>query len=1137
MRPSYVGILLNLGLLVAAGAFAACGSPGSGAAPYQPDPELGASSFVSAAIAFSNDRFDSSGPLAPGGVVGEDGPSGDRTVEEGDIYRSLGGGLVLNLNPWRGLQVLDLNDPNDPQIAGSLRLAGQPVEAYVVGDHALVLMNGWQAYFGSPSAPEFATASGGAVLVVDLSDPSLPTVSDHAYVGGDIRTSRLTTGGGQTALYVAAQDANWWYGGGPSVDSVGVAVDSVSPASDSTLVRSFELVGGALVPRGKLDLGGYVADIHATTEALLVARNDWTNNTSRVTVIDISDPAGTLVEGADIPVSGQVASQFNMDLRGDILRVVSGGRWSGTDTNHIETFDVSDIHKPVAIDHDTFGDGEQLYATIFLDDRAFFVTYFVQDPFHAFSIDAAGNCTETAEFVVSGWNDFFRPVLADSRLIGVGIDDAGGKRAVAVSLYDVTDLTSANPLVARANVALESSWSGASWDHRAFTVLEDATSVQAGDGTPENGLVLLPFNGWDETGYVAGVQVFTFSATTLTARGVMDHGSPVSRSFLADVTTAANLSETTLALHDITDPNTPVAKGTLSLAPSYDEVMVFGDYAARLEATTDYWWYYQAPGALPEWQVEIVPLSEDPDTAKPVAVLPVTPGASLKQMGDRLVVVSSRYNEAATGDSTGWLTAFEVWSLATPTAPVLLSTFETDSLRPYYGGWGRPGYPGAARDQAYGGYWSATPNAEVVGDALVFTEWRYETETAGTQEVCITSAPGYAGGETPGVDPDPRPQPKEPADGERDPAVPTDAEPVDGETYYSGQVVCISENGATPYCQGEIWECTWPGSDCHPVDPSAAATTTECRDEPLTRSWQRWVLHTLDLSDPAKPALAAPIEMAKEDQGVTTVIDGHTLYYSYRLPTVVEGDARPFVKYFVRSIDLSTPSAPVVGAGVNVPGELLAARGTALYTHDHVYNGALVESAISRLELSGDKATLKARKRYGDREVQTMLVDEAGHALVTHRAPWDSGPTTGTGGGTVGVGGGVGGAGSVPPSAGSGKADSASDAAAAADVMTLSVLSADTLSEVSAVPVHRWATLRAALASRAVFQVPGGLLVMNLETPAKPYPQAWFATSAWPGELVPHGDTLLFAGGRYGVYRLDLKAFQLFTPPADASAN
>jgi hypothetical protein len=1109
MRPSIARVsgigYSTAAALVLTAALAACGEPGDKANSYQPDPELGSSTFVSAAIEGQSDRGGENGPLAPG-LGGVDGSPSERTVEEGDIYRALGDGLVLNLNPWRGLQVLDLSDPGWPEIVGSLRLAGQPVEAYVVGDHALVLMNSWQAYFGAADAPEFATAQGGAVLLVDLSDPALPAVADHAYVGGDIRTSRLTTGGGQTALYVAAQDAQWWYDGPVAVGGVATG-DAVAPATDGTLVRSFELVAGGLEPRGELDLGGYVADIHATTEALLVARNDWTDNTSRVTVIDISDPGGAMIEGADIAAAGQVASQFNMDLRGDVLRVVSSGRTNDTATNHVETFDVSDIQAPVALDHDTFGDGEQLYATVFLEDRAFFVTYFVQDPFHAFAIDSEGQCTETAEFVVSGWNDFFRPVLSDTRLIGVGVDDAGAGRTVAVSLYDVTDLANPEPLVMRANVGLESSWSGASWDHRAFSVLEDAANATANDGTPETGLVLLPFSGWSEAGYLSGVQVFTFSATTLTARGVMDHESPVTRTFLSGGSSVANLSETTLALHDIADPDSPTPQGQLSLAPSYQSIMVFGDYAVRVEATTDYGWYYQALGELPSWEAQIVPLAGDPDTATPVDVLPITPGASLKQVGDHLVVVSTRYDEALTGESSGWITSFDVWSMADPAFPAKVGIFQTDTLRPYYGGWETPGMPGGAVDAAYW-YWSAAPNATVVGDALVFMEWRYETEQAGSQEVCITTAPGSGGGT--GVDPGEPPRPSE-----------AGAEPVEGETYYVGEVVCISENGGTPYCRGEIWECGWFESGCNAVDPSTIETTTDCEQEPLTRTWQRWVLHTLDLSDPTAPALAEPVVLPKEDEGVTTVVDGSTLYYSYRRPFAVDGDPRPFVKYFVRAIDLSAPATPVVGVGVNVPGELVAARGTTLYTHDHVYNDTLVESAISRLTLSGDTATLAARKRYGDRQVVAMLVDEAGQALVTHRAPWDGGYGTDTGGGTVPV--------AVQPA----KADDP----AAADSTVLSVLSSTTLSELSAVPVHAWAELRAALASRAVFQVPGGLLVMNLESPTAPFPQAWFATAAWPSELVPHGDTLLFAGGRYGVYRLDLKAFQLFAPPAAASTN
>ena len=43
----------------------------------------------------------------------EDTPDrrGDRTVEEGDIYRVLDAGTILNLNTYRGLQIIDISDP------------------------------------------------------------------------------------------------------------------------------------------------------------------------------------------------------------------------------------------------------------------------------------------------------------------------------------------------------------------------------------------------------------------------------------------------------------------------------------------------------------------------------------------------------------------------------------------------------------------------------------------------------------------------------------------------------------------------------------------------------------------------------------------------------------------------------------------------------------------------------------------------------------------------------------------------------------------------------------------------------------------------------------------------------------------
>src|SRR5262249_39652314 len=160
---------------------------------------------------------------------------------------------------------------------------------------------------------------------------------------------------------------------------------------------------------------------------------------------------------ANVAVAGMVQSQFNMDLYQGVLRVVSTDPW-GSGLNYVQTFDASDLTQPAALDSCEFGDGEQLYATLFVGHSAFFVTYQRTDPFHGFEIGADGACAERSEFVVSGSNDFFRAVDGATRLIGIGSNDEDGSRP-AVSLYDISRLDNPSPLLARAEVDAEGGWS------------------------------------------------------------------------------------------------------------------------------------------------------------------------------------------------------------------------------------------------------------------------------------------------------------------------------------------------------------------------------------------------------------------------------------------------------------------------------------------------------------------------------------------------------------------------------------------------------------------------------------------------------------------------------------------------------
>jgi hypothetical protein len=1046
MRFGLARVLVGFGF--AALVCAACGS----SVPTG-EPPLGSSEFVSAAGSQGAPTEKNDGEYA-GAPASDASGGGTRTVEEGDIYRVLGPNRLLNLNSYRGLQVIDLTDSSAPRVMGRVAVSGYPVEMYVVGNRAYVLLNDWYGYYGSRTDVAVQPYQGGLVLAIDITDPANPVITGRAQVPGNIQTSRLTRGGGMEALFVAA--SNW-------------------NGETKTVVRSFAVSSaGKLEERTTLDLGGYVVDVQATPEALLVARQDWSNPSptgSLVAIINISDPNGTMVEGASVTAAGYVKSKTNMGLENGILRIASGGQWTGGGSNYVQTFNVADINNPLPIDQVNFGDGQDLYATLFIPGKAFCVTYHRVDPFHAFEISAEGLITERSQFVVSGWNDFFSAVYNDSRLVGIGVDDTNGRK-LAASLYDISDLTNPSPLINRASIEFDYSWSEASWDNRAFSVLEDAVVAVAPDGTAETGLILLPFTGYSSSlsTYQAGVQIFTFSPTTLTKRGVMDHGTQVRRSFMQRDGVTANLSEQALSLYDVTVPDSPAQLGKLDLAPNYMDFYVFGSYGARLKYDNGYYsWWGTSSTALPDNQLQIIPLDGDPDTATPVATVSLPAYAQLFQVGNLAVAVTTTYVENS--DPAQYSSEIRVFDLTDPTSPVERGSLTTDQIQPSYGYY-YGGYYGDCWDCGY--YWSyGSLEAQVAGSTLVFPSRQWNSELLGTEHICYSYPEDYGSNcwDSNGY--------------------------VTGCGYYAGSITCSSLNGGSETCQGEIERCTY-GADgtwsCEKVDEGSVALQTSCYDQEKRRYWSYLTLAPLVLSDPDAPAMSGTLSMPETEDDSSIVASGTSLYVTYRVPISVPGDGRDYVKYYFKTISFANPLLPAVGPSINIPGELILVDGATIYTRDYVWGQNIVESAINRLTVSGNHAYLQARRRFLDQNVDKMLLDGAGHVLVSHSLSWYADNTTGADTGT-----------------------------------RLSILdtSGTDFPQLSQVAVDSWASFRDAKVGRALFTVPGGLLVMNVQTATAPYPQAYYALQGWPTHLVVANNDIFMPAGPYGMYRFDIDSYNL----------
>ncbi len=656
----------------------ACGGGGGGTtAQTQPAQLSGKTSFVSA------DRYTLDMWLRTAveavNVTATDAKadSSTRAIVQGDIYRVLDAGkYLLNLNSTRGLQIIDLSDPAKPFIAGRTAMSGRPVEMYSVGEHAYILMDNWSEYKRvQKDGQELLDVYHGAVVVtVDISQRSAPKIVATTRVGNYISASRLSSvtgaSGSKHALYIAAHTYN------------NVSADVV--------LKSFAIDGaGNLKEVTSLSLGGYARAMQAAGDKLMVANYRYNNNDSysEVSVVDIASPDGVMVQGGSVRVAGVVQQKHNMHIEGNVMRIVSGSSWGLSATassNHVETFNIADIKNPVAIDHDRFGEGQQLFATYFMADRAFFVTYLRKDPFHAFSISPDGMMKEESEFIVSGWNDFFVPVSERRRLLGVGHNDENNSRKLAISLYDVTNLTNKQPMLARAEIDLSHSWSEANWDDRAFTVLETATDVLANDGkTRETGLVLLPFVAWDATSsaYQSGVQIFSFSDSSVTRRGVMQQDTQVARSIVPDHSNlssalALNISASELSVFGLQNLQTPVAKSRLSLVSNFTQFLVMntpsGQVGVRYRAADFSWWGTQSTAQRQD-SVELVALN-DADRNPALATIKVPEGSAMYAVEDKLVLVSTKY------DDKGTLITVLSYDISNPAAPKLLSQFSSDQI-------------------------------------------------------------------------------------------------------------------------------------------------------------------------------------------------------------------------------------------------------------------------------------------------------------------------------------------------------------------------------------------------------------------------------------------------------------------------
>ena len=557
-------------------------------------------------------EFDS---VAEAGDANKDDGGEQRDVVESDIW-SIHNDTLYFFNSLRGLQVIDLKDKSNPVIRGVLPMPAAGEQMYTLGDkHVILLVRDGCNWWGNDAESQ--------AIIVNVAG-NTPVIEASVPVKGYIRESRLVG----TALYIASQTY--------------ITKQAVNPATGDTYTRwehgtqvsAFDLKTPAKpVARETVFYSGYNNDIYATDKFLFVSTSvpkDYYKTDLRC--IDISAPNGTMKEAATIRTAGRVADKFKMRLSDDTLTVISEELKSNSSVNRnrwlttLETFSLANPHKPEALGTLSLAKGERLFATRFDADRVYIVTYERIDPLWIVDLSDPRKPVIKGELEVPGWSTYIQP-LGD-RLVSIGVDDTNNGRRVAVSLFDVSDVTKPK-LFDKVTMGDRWSWSEAQYDEKAFTVL------------PHAGLILVPYQGHEEGGYVKNVQIIDLNEKTLKKRGVIEHAlQPRRATEYQDY--IMSISGKELLTVDATDRDNPVVKSEVELAWTVDQVIPTGDYLLQLAKGSN--WYFGEQGG-PSIRVAS---QDDTDTALGRVVLPQTAylsGASVN--GDKLYLLQTQAFQSA----------------------------------------------------------------------------------------------------------------------------------------------------------------------------------------------------------------------------------------------------------------------------------------------------------------------------------------------------------------------------------------------------------------------------------------------------------------------------------------------------------
>lgn len=520
----------------------------------------------------------------PDGQPGNEGetPGNDKSakdpaglIAEADLVQVVGDRLYA-LSEYRGLSVIDIENPDSLKLLGEYSLDATPFEMYVFNGQAFLMVRDLLVRSdatgdgGEPRSIGFYQNTS-AVIALDLRDPAkIRKLASWSIPGRVLDSRRIGTN-----IYVMShENGGCW--GCDGARKVGIHAFALQRQAAPDLVASTHLQ----IPARSW---GRPPSLVANDRRLYVALQDKASDEgalSTIRTVDISDPR-KIRELSTIRVAGQIQSRWQMNEHQGVLRVISQPGAS-LEAPTVETFSMENPETPQALGQlrMKLPRPESLRSVRFDGDRAFAITFERTDPLFTLDLSDPNKPEQLGELEIPGWVYHMEP--RGDRLFGIGFDRTNKEGSLNASLFDISDLR--NPsMIKRVHF-------GGLGGHFPEGQNQIHKALQIWD---EQGLVAIPFRGWESREEIIptqdgdrvsctvgqdrkGLMLIDWKKDTLILRGEISTRGEAKRSLLHKDRLLA-LSTQGVASYDLSNRDKPAQRSELRTQVRAQRLLALAD--------------------------------------------------------------------------------------------------------------------------------------------------------------------------------------------------------------------------------------------------------------------------------------------------------------------------------------------------------------------------------------------------------------------------------------------------------------------------------------------------------------------------------------------------------------------------------